>query len=321
MKQLHLSFLFLLFVGLHTTAQTETQKTYFLKNNGVYVKDKDSADYTRTVDEPAKGSSVYQINDFYLNGNKKRTAQAIMAKRMVYEGTYVSYYKNGNKQQTGSYVNDELNGELNSYYPDGKLYSTKIYSREGTPAQESIYIKTVKDPKGKNLVVNGKGKYLIYDEDFKQITDQGNVKEGLYEGIWTGKNLKQKSSYTESYDKGKLLSGKSTDENGQTYAYTKLVDNPEFAGGQVALSRFLGTNIRYPAKCQDAGIEGTVILKFTVLKTGKISNIGVVRELHPELAREALRVVRLFTSWKPGCYRGIAEDMLCNLPVRFVLSN
>jgi TonB family protein len=321
MKQLLLSFLFLLFAGLHTTAQTKTQKTYFLKNNGVYVKDKDSADYMRTVDEPAEGSGVYQINDFYLNGNKKRTAMAIMAKRMVYEGAYVSYYKNGNKQQTGNYVKDELDGELNTYYADGKLYTTKIYSNTGTPPQQSVYIKTVKDLKGKNLVVNGNGKYVIYDEDFKQITDQGNVKEGLYDGIWTGKHLKQKSSYSESYDKGKFLSGKSTDEKGQTYAYTKLIDNPEFIGGHVALSRFLGTNIRYPAKCQDEGIEGTVFLKFTVLKNGGISNISVLKQLHPDLAAEALRVVRLFTSWKPGRYRGIAEDMLCNLPVRFSLSN
>lgn len=321
MKQLQLSLLFLLFAALHTTAQTKVQKTYFLKNNGVYVKDKDSADYMRTVEEPAEGGSVYQVNDFYLNGNKKRTARAIMAKRMVYEGAYVTWYQNGNKQQTGNYVNDELDGELNTYYPNGKLYVTKIYSKEGTPAQQSIYIKTVKDLKGKDLVLRGKGKYIIYDEDFKQITDQGNVNEGLYDGVWTGKNLKGKFSYRESYDKGKLISGKSTDEKGQTYAYTKLVSNPEFAGGQVALSRFLGTHIRYPAKCQEDGIEGTVIIKFTVLKTGGISNIAVARELHPALAAEALRVVKLFTLWKPGYYRGIAEDMLCNLPVRFSLSN
>ena len=321
MKQFHLSFLFLLLACLHTAAQTNTQKTYFLKNNGVYVKDKDSADYTRTVEEPLAGSSIYQINDFYLNGNKKRTAQAIMTKRMVYEGAFVTYYKNGNKQQTGNYVNDELDGELNTYYPDGKLYATKIYSKEGTPAQQSVYIKTVKDLKGKALVVNGKGKYLIYDEDFKQITDQGNVKEGLYDGIWTGKNLKRKTSYSESYDKGKLLSGKSTDEKGQTYAYTKLVDNPEFIGGHIALSKFLGTHIRYPEICQEAGIEGAVFLKFKVLKSGEIRNISVVRPLHPDMAAEALRVVKLFTPWKPGAYRGITEDMECNLPVRFVLSN
>ncbi|WP_158622436.1 energy transducer TonB [Pedobacter sp. KBW06] len=321
MKQLHLSFLFLLFAGLHTTAQTETQKIYFLKNSGVYVKDKDSADYTRTVTDPVAGSSVYQINDFYLNGNKKRTAQAIMNKRMVYEGPYVTWYKNGNQQQRGNYVNDELEGEQHTYYPDGKLYVTKVYSKEGTPAQQSVYIKTVKDLKGKNLVRNGNGKYVIYDEDFKQVTDQGNVKEGLNDGLWTGKNLKRQFSYAESYDKGKFLSGKSTDEKGKIYAYTKLVTDPEFVGGHAALSKFLGTHIRYPEKCQEAGIEGTVFLKFTVLKTGEIRNISVLKSIHPDLNAEALRVVRLFAPWKPGYYRGIAEDTFCNLPVRFVLSN
>lgn len=313
--------LFLLFAGLNALAQTPTDTTYYLKNKVGYVRNKDSADYKRIVTAPGPGSSLYQINDYYMDGKKKSTAQGRMDKRMIYEGPYVSYYQNGNKQKEGTYVNNELEGEVNTYYPDGKLYVTKIYKKEGTPALRSEYIKTVKDSKGKVIVVNGNGKYHIYDEDFKQITDEGSVKDGVYDGTWTGKNDEDQISYSETYVKGKLISGKSKDDKGNSYDYTELIVSPEFVGGTAALSVFLGRNIRYPRKCMEEGIEGTVILTFKVLKTGALSQISVTREIHKDLAKEAVRVVKLSPRWKTGYYRGVPSNILCHLPVKFVLGN
>ncbi|MNV68764.1 Gram-negative bacterial tonB protein [compost metagenome] len=97
--------------------------------------------------------------------------------------------------------------------------------------------------------------------------------------------------------------------------------SPEFVGGPQALSAFLRRNIRYPAKCQKEGIQGTVFLKFKVLKTGAVGDITIIKEPHPDLAKEALRVVKLSPGWKIGYYRGVPTEILCNLPVRFVLDN
>ncbi|SHF37784.1 TonB family protein [Pedobacter caeni] len=319
MNKLNFLLSVLLFFCLNAVAQVPADTTYYIKKNVGYVKNKDSADYKRVVTASKSGNGIYQVNDYYMNGKKKSIGQTRMDKRMIYEGPYVSYYQNGNKEKEGNYVNDELEGEVTTYYPNGKLYTTIVYKKEGTPVQRSEYIKTVKDMKGKNLVVNGKGKYLIYGDDFKEVTDEGSVSDGVYDGIWTGKNTGEKSTYSETYANGKLISGKSIDDKGKSYDYTELLVSPEFVGGQKALSLFLGRNIKYPSKCQEEGIQGTVLLSFKVLKTGEVINVRVTKKVHPELDREALRVVKRSPLWKTGYYRGVPSDLLCNLPVRFVL--
>lgn len=311
--------LFLLFTGLNALAQTPVETIYYLNNKVGYVKDKDSADYKRIVVAVAPGSTTYQINDYFMDGKKKSIGQGRMTRWVIYEGAYVSYYQNGSKRLEGTYVNGQLEGEVNTYYPNGKLYTTIIYKKEGIPVQRSEYVKTVKDKKGKNLVVNGKGNYPVYDEDFKEITDEGGINDGVYDGTWTGKNIKEQLTYVETYAKGKLISGKSRDDKGKSYDYTELTVSPEFTGGPRALSVFLGRNIKYPRKCQDEGIQGTVFLTFKVLKTGELSNITVAKELHPDLAKEAVRVVKLSPRWKTGYYRGVPTEIMCNLPVRFIL--
>lgn len=95
----------------------------------------------------------------------------------------------------------------------------------------------------------------------------------------------------------------------------------EFPGGQGALKKWLGQNIRYPEAAQQNDIQGRVIVKFVVEKDGSIGQVTVVKGVDKDLDREAIRVVKKMPKWQPGKNNGVAVRSYFNLPVTFKLQN
>jgi len=89
---------------------------------------------------------------------------------------------------------------------------------------------------------------------------------------------------------------------------------PEFPGGEAELMKFISDNLRYPATATELGIEGRVSLRFVVSKTGKVTNVEVIRGLDPSCDKEAVRVIKMMPDWIPGRQNGR------NVPVYFTLS-
>lgn len=96
---------------------------------------------------------------------------------------------------------------------------------------------------------------------------------------------------------------------------------PSFPGGPEALNRFLSENLQYPIIARESGIQGKVIIKFVVSRTGDIMDIQVLRGVDASLNREALRVVQLMPKWIPGKQKGRAVSVYFTLPVEFSLQS
>ena len=95
---------------------------------------------------------------------------------------------------------------------------------------------------------------------------------------------------------------------------------PEFPGGQQALFKYLGENVKYPVIAQENGIQGRVICQFVVIKDGSIVDVVVVRSSgEPSLDKEALRVINSMPKWKPGKQRGKPVRVKYTVPVNFRL--
>lgn len=95
---------------------------------------------------------------------------------------------------------------------------------------------------------------------------------------------------------------------------------PEFPGGQQALLKFIADTIKYPVIAQENGIQGRVVCEFVIEKDGKISDIQVVRSSNePSLDKEAIRVISIMPSWKPGRQRGKPVRVKYILPINFHL--
>lgn len=101
----------------------------------------------------------------------------------------------------------------------------------------------------------------------------------------------------------------------------EVVDQmPSFPGGQQALFVYLSNHIRYPAFCEDKGIQGRVIVKFVVEKDGSLSDINVTKSVHPFLDKEAVRVISGMPRWIPGRLKsGETIRVKYTIPVTFRL--
>ena len=100
----------------------------------------------------------------------------------------------------------------------------------------------------------------------------------------------------------------------------RVVENmPEFPGGTVELMKYLSSNVKYPIIAQENGIQGRVIVQFTVRRDGTIDDVEVVRSADPNLDKEAIRVIKSMPNWKPGEQRGKKVNCKFTVPVVFKL--
>ncbi|MCK4661787.1 MAG: TonB family protein [Bacteroidales bacterium] len=92
---------------------------------------------------------------------------------------------------------------------------------------------------------------------------------------------------------------------------------PEFKGGENALEKFIKNNINHKI-VNKLGISGKVIISFTINIDGTIKDIRVIKKLHPELDKEAIRIIKLTAKmWNPGKQRGKPVAVKMNIPILF----
>lgn len=111
-----------------------------------------------------------------------------------------------------------------------------------------------------------------------------------------------------------------TDE-GPTLIPRQQIDvHPSFKNGDAkSFSKWVAKNIDYPKDAEAAGVQGCVIVQFTINVEGKVTNVKVMRELHPSLDAEAVRVVSSSPKWSPGKYKKRLIRVTYTCPVVFDL--
>jgi len=108
------------------------------------------------------------------------------------------------------------------------------------------------------------------------------------------------------------------EEEDQIFIYVKNM--PEFPGGVVALKRYIGSHVVYPAVAKENGIEGTVFLRFEVTKTGKVGKVELQKGVDPLLDNEAIKVIKTLPRFKPGEQNGKKVSVWYSIPVTFKLT-
>lgn len=94
---------------------------------------------------------------------------------------------------------------------------------------------------------------------------------------------------------------------------------PQFLGGEVALMKFIADNLHYPDSAKAKKIQGQVVVKFVVTKTGEIGEVKIVRSKDLDLDKEAVRIVKSLPNFIPGKINGEVVDMWYTLPIKFKL--
>jgi TonB family protein len=105
-------------------------------------------------------------------------------------------------------------------------------------------------------------------------------------------------------------------ENDDSKGYTA----PKIAPEEKSILSFIGRNLVYPAKARREGIQGRVVLVFTITKEGAIEDIFVKKGVHMVLDKEAVRVLRKLKFSSPPRLNGQPQNFCVEMPVSFKLA-
>ncbi len=94
---------------------------------------------------------------------------------------------------------------------------------------------------------------------------------------------------------------------------------PFYPGGEEAMYKFIGNNIKYPNIAREKEITGTVIVTFVVEEDGAISGVQLLKGIGEGCDEEALRVVKSMPKWIPAKQNGVNVKCRFNLPIRFTI--
>jgi len=99
---------------------------------------------------------------------------------------------------------------------------------------------------------------------------------------------------------------------------TNVAVKAGFPGGESGFRDYVATEFQYPARCQDEGINGYVILRFIVDEGGRISRVSAIEETKscPEFTQEAIRILKRSPRWIPGQNRGRFVNSWREIPIR-----
>ena len=212
---------------------------------------------------------------------------------------------------------------LRTYYANGQLKTEQIFKGSDTPLLEGTTVTYSED--GKIIGTNNyrKGSYegeqksyydsgaLYYVENYMDQKQHGERIVYYKDG-----SLKRK----ETFENDKLIYGNCYSIEGKDTTYYPFYEHPRFKGGEQRRIRYLINNINYPRKAREMNISGIVYLTFLVRVNGKVTDVEVLRGVHPLLDEEAIRVVKKMPPWKPGKQDGKPMNTRFNMPIKFTLA-
>ena len=106
----------------------------------------------------------------------------------------------------------------------------------------------------------------------------------------------------------------------ETIPFQLVEEKPKFQGGDANdFSKWVNQRLVYPEVAKENGVQGRVMLQFTVKTDGSVSDVKVLRGVDPSLDKEAVRVVSMSTKWTPGKQRDRKVKVTYTFPVIFQL--
>lgn len=94
---------------------------------------------------------------------------------------------------------------------------------------------------------------------------------------------------------------------------------PQYEGGLEAMMKFIQKKMHYPRVPRQLRIDGTVYVRFVVNADGSVSDVEVIKSIHPDCDKEASRVISMLPGWKGGSQNGRPVSVRMVLPIKFRL--
>ncbi|TWI98219.1 TonB family protein [Mucilaginibacter frigoritolerans] len=300
-------------------AQKNDSSVYYLNKKGAVVNTKDDADYKMVFLPPDSiiDKSLFIIKGYYKSGKLKLLGYSKTNNlNLKFQGKVTVFFPDGHKMRITNYENGEMIGDIIEYYPNGMFYNRETITKLAT-GEEKTSLQDCSDSNGKVLAKNGNGTWLKLNSELTKVKEEGPVINGIEEGEWHSRKSDSVEIITE-YKNGKIVSVASLYKSGEKiYSYVEKA--PEFPGGSEGFSKFIGSNVKYPAEAKKNAVQGKVMISFVVEKDGSLSEIKTIKGIGSGCDEEAVIVMKLSPKWEPGIHNGKAVRVLLTLPITFLL--
>ncbi|NEU68952.1 TonB family protein [Spirosoma agri] len=90
------------------------------------------------------------------------------------------------------------------------------------------------------------------------------------------------------------------------YQVFEVDSTAEPRGGVAVLNTYIQANLRKPTAAEAEGKGGRVVISSIVEPDGSVSDVKILSGIRPDCDREALRVIKNFSAWKPALKGGKA---------------
>ena len=310
MKSILFSFLFLFIPRLAISQVSPNDLLIYLDSieNNASV---NNFEYFRVIKDYKLNKESYVFNDYYKSSVLKRRGTSSNKDYLVKEGQTILYYENKNKKSICNYTKNLPNGKEIKWYENGNKKEYGEYILLDEKKKQSEYkVNQFWDINGVQKVTDGNGDY---EENTEKFFGFGKAKEGFKDGVWQGWVKNPKNKYTETYENGKLISGKIIGENNIESTYTVLEKKPEPKNGMSDFYNYMANH--FNMSNLPSGIKGKIYIAFVVDKEGKIVEPKILRDIGYGTGAEAVRVLSNYNNFTPAEQRGQKVRCTYSLPI------
>lgn len=229
------------------------------------------------------------VRDYYKNGDIQMKGAYKENKR---DGVFIYYSDKKTYTAAGRYIDDRNFGKWETFHPNGKREAEIYYNN-------FYFVKNLWDSLGNHLVVDGNGREIRrYPSGI--IASEGEYRHGLKEGYWYGRHPNGELYFEESFNNGRLVTGKSRTLDGETFMYDESSLFPIPEGGFENFNEYLKTEI----KKFNSDEMGHVKLSFRVTHTGVLTDLTVNQSASQVLDAKAKALIMDGPAWLPARNHG-----------------
>ncbi|RNI32931.1 TonB family protein [Rufibacter immobilis] len=282
----------------------------------------------------------------------KKDGRAVASKERISVtstgGNFLSYgaYLEGRQQKTsvtGKSSAEKSGTTQSAEYPGGKAALYRFLTSQYITPEEVFRNREAADTTAKmvqyikaELTIGANGK--VTDVSTIEVATKPAQPSAITQAIETEvrRVLRQMPAWTPAYKNGAAVASKeaisfasvvnrnakktsqkeAAPAKDKDLVFIAVEQMPEFPGGQKAMFDFLKDNFVYPQDAKEAKVTGMVVATFVVNTEGKVTDVQVMKKLHPSLDRAFTQVLLKMPNWKPGTQNGKAVNVRYTVPFR-----
>lgn len=274
--------------------------------------------YTRIVEDYDTIKKSYLFSEYYKTGIRSMKAMSKDRDKLIIDGLRIDYYENGNIKSQSTYKNNYFNGKQTQWYENGNKKIEQLIKWVYQTQSYEYQILQFWNKDNEQKIIDGTGEY---EETTDTYSLKGSFQDKLKQGNWTGTDFRREIKYTETYDKGILISGVSIDKNNIEYYYTIDEEKPSPKKGMSDFYHYIGKNLKHPTEATRYGVSGKIYFSFYVDIDGALVEPEVSTGPDYGYKAEILRLINKAEKWIPGKIKGVPVKVKYRMPLTISRQN